>query len=60
MMVLPLASVAPAAADGVPVASPPLRAALASVIEDPSQVGAAAGHVTAESSAKTPVLPQVY
>jgi|TARA_B110000090_G_scaffold102596_1_gene115269 hypothetical protein len=35
----PLASVAPAAAGGVPVAVPPVLAALAKVMADPSQVG---------------------
>ena len=58
MMVLPLASVAPAAAGGVPVASPPVRAALASVIEDPSHrkiqvtpgLGVAAAQLVADAS----------
>ena len=59
MIVDPLASVAPAAAGGVPVAVPPVLVALASVRADPSQVGAVAGQVTAEPSVKVP-LPHVY
>jgi H+/gluconate symporter-like permease len=56
MIVDPSASVAPAAAGAVPVASPPVLAALASVVLDPSQVEAA---VTAsqQSSAVAPVTP---
>ena len=39
---------------------PPVTAALASVMADPSQVGAAAGQVTSESSAKVPKALHVY
>jgi len=62
MIVDPSASVAPAAAGGVPVAVPPDLAALARVMLLPSQVwvGADNGHVTAEPSAKAPELPHVY
>ena len=59
-IVFPLVSVVPAAAGGVPVAVPPLLAALVSVMADPSQVGAVVGQVTAASSTKTPVAPHVY
>jgi len=52
MIVNPLASVAPVAAGGVPLAVPPVLAASSSVMEVPSQVGAAAaaGQLTAVPS----------
>jgi len=63
MIVEASASVPPAAPVGPPVAVPPDLAALARETLVPSQVaavGAEVGHVTAESSAKTPELPHVY
>ena len=60
MIVFPIVSVAPGAPAVPPLAVPPVLAALASAMAVPSQVGAAVGQVTADSSTKTPVAPQVY
>ena len=51
MIVDPSASVAPAAAGAVPVASPPVLAALARVVLDPSQVEAAASELLGVAAA---------